>query len=326
MTDEIGRQTLIVIENVGCHAVPLNLYIGDLYITHEGIKFISYSRTTVTRDMQAIIGGLAGALTGHVSDKWGIKEAKDTAKTLRSTTYGMTIGERASLHRNSISLARRNIARLACDKKDNVLTCIKNDGTSTEFIVPDLQKYEPELLNYPAGNILYDTRNDPHGLLLGFPSPKNVIKVFSSEPSNLQVTESTISDMATNEKYMFQIYSELIETDDDTKKLVSKEIAKTQPILALSLVNSIIKGTHEAKRGIWGMLLFGILMALLFGGGGIALLLFATYDAVGKILIWIFIAIGVFGIVFSMIKTRDDINRIQLNRELMLILKSPAKT
>lgn len=320
-----GLRTLVAIENAYIQTT-FNFIAGDFYITDEGITLVAYSKSVRSPEALAyLVGGLAGGAGIGAGNKQGLREAQANAKDLRDSSYGLTIAERRQRFDTSMFIPRGEINYLECNIRAGKLICRLSTGQKIEFNVPNIKKYQTVVSPYPS-SVTYDTKTDPHGIMLaalGFPMPSKVVDTFSAERGNLDAPESTVAGMAANGAYMFRVYSILNTKDDKTQRLVCRQIAGAKPVFARSLADAFQKGIKEFSKNLYGAWnVWAVPVMLVFGGLGFGGLLSQQSSSSDYILPGALAAVAVAIMVLLGFTVRGNLAKIRLNREMISILKS----
>jgi len=318
---DIESRTLLVIENAVCQQIPMNLSIGDLYITDDGITFMSYATAQKTDTVGGLVAGATGYLGAKAGDRQSLKEAKQTAASKRGEAYGSTIAERRKRYKDSFFLARADISHLKCKATEGKIICTLRSGREREFFVPEAGKYESELANYPSGHVLYDAKLDPHGILLELPSPQALLRMITADTSAVaRIAERGIGRMAADDKYMLAFYSGFMKEPETTRKSIAEKAAEMPPAFAASLANRMEENMRKTRRSLPGCVLIGLVVSLAIGGFGIVLLRGAL-DAVGKDFAYLFLAAAIVGIVMCPVVIIWNLNKIKHIKQLLSILQ-----
>jgi len=152
---ETEGPVLFVLENAFFQFAPLNIQVGDLFLTQEHICFVPYTIFISTGKVGvaagALMGGLAGGAAASLTEKNYRDAALERANNKRKQLWGMNLSERMKLSANAIAISRNDISEFKVDKN----TISLRTGQSH---INKLTDYEDKLSKWRLGGLI-----DLHG-------------------------------------------------------------------------------------------------------------------------------------------------------------------
>jgi hypothetical protein len=201
---------LLVVENV-LRQKPFWAVVGDLFLTTQGLYFVPYQQFQCAGGLGgaagALIGGLAGGITVAVGDKQNAGHAISKAAEIRVRRFGLSLKERMSGDRWSVSIPKDDIASLELSKNSASLICRTHNGQSTEVILPNLNERQVSVIREylkPTTTATVVLDSTQYGFDLPYPSPTRLLKLYSSGQSPLP---QEIRDISDNGAYLNNLYS-----------------------------------------------------------------------------------------------------------------------
>lgn len=122
----------------------------------------------------------------------------------------MRLPARAARHRDSITLARTDIARIEVDELDQrgtrIVSLLMPDGTHRRFGIQKLGAREGELSDYSRGMAVFNEEQFAHyGMHLRLTSPLEFLTSLAARRGGQIPDDELCTEMAADEKYMSKV-------------------------------------------------------------------------------------------------------------------------
>jgi DNA-directed RNA polymerase subunit RPC12/RpoP len=198
-----------VISDVLTKPNAMNLHVGDLVVTTQGLVYFVYSWCTYTGGLGEALGFLVRGATGGIAmaiyNAQEMGNAKGNAANAREAVFGVSVEERIRSCSATV-IPKGNIKRLESDSKSSVITILhtltpKSDDRSISLAlaIPNAAQVYEYLQRWLVGNV--EDREDVQGANLRLPPASELLRKIASGQLDAASARDWLSRVPEIEKY-----------------------------------------------------------------------------------------------------------------------------
>jgi len=241
---------------------PLNVGVGDLLFVDRDVYYICYCQS-VTQSGGAgfVVGGLVGGLSASSLDKARLEGGMQAAVETRKLFYALSLDERVEqLERSTVV---RCPASVIYDDKTSSITCTSSTGEKTTFYVPRMGYAARSVLaEFPEGGDSLYPQEDPYGLLVQAPSPKELTERLAQG----QIESAALDEIASNAQYMFSFYHRVKQMRREQQDALVANLRRTPLRFREALSQAVSQTRKKESQSHNSSVFIGIFLGLVIAG------------------------------------------------------------
>jgi hypothetical protein len=243
--------------------------LGDLFLTEDGIFFISYfefpSFGPIGSALGWTVGGAVGGFATAITESGNLEEALKSAKTQRSRDWGVPIIERFRAHAGSMFVPRLAVHDLQLQQG----TIVVETNSQTLRLIPRVPEASTAIIAAFATGAGADSRADVARFGLDFEGvpPRQLLDMLIAEDTS----RSVLDRFEPSGTYMDQLWEQFWRLGVSQQEKILRAAASTTGSFLNALRDRVRRQipwfTEQSRFIMWGI---GLGVALLAAGGIIA--------------------------------------------------------
>jgi len=195
--DAVSAADLAVIANAVCESDPEHAWIGDLYLTPDGLFFAAYAAVPTRGDRPLHRSLVSRGVDGRVSGIDKVVKALESAQNERIRSYAMRPSERCARYKESFCIERSSVDNWRIDASE---LSISSQNTTRTLGIADTERHMSVVRRYMQGEPVWQNPLLQVDVQYTLMSPCELLEKLKRAPS--AIPRRQLLELATNQQYL----------------------------------------------------------------------------------------------------------------------------